>query len=151
MTAEYTNGETRDVTDYLSWSQEPLTADDTEFELRYERVLYQNGDGATGVAYHAPSVLLQLQINGEVDPATLPDYLPGDVDGDGRISAADARLALRRSVGLEAFEEGSAAFLACDVDFDGAVSSADARLILRGSVGLEDPNGWIRAQDVPID
>ena len=69
---------------------------------------------------------------------------PGDVDGDGNISAADARLALRRSVGLETYEEGSPAFLACDVDLDGNVSAADARLILRASVGLEDPKTWVK-------
>ena len=72
-----------------------------------------------------------------------PAFLPGDVDFDGGITAADARLALRRSVGLENYEEGSPAFLACDVDFSGGVTAADARLILRASVGLEDPKTWI--------
>lgn len=71
-------------------------------------------------------------------------YTLGDVDGDGNISAADARLALRRSVGLENYEEGSPAFLACDVDLDGNVTVADARLILRASVGLEDPKTWVK-------
>ena len=65
------------------------------------------------------------------------DFTPGDVDGDGEISSADARLALRRSVQLEDFPEKSAAWLACDADGDGQVTSADARLILRASVGLE--------------
>lgn len=68
--------------------------------------------------------------------------LPGDVDGDGKLSAADARLALRKSVGLEDYMDGSDEFIACDVDFDGKVSAADARLILRASVGLEDPKNW---------
>ena len=66
----------------------------------------------------------------------------GDVDFDGHITSADARLALRRSVGLEDYPEGSPAFLACDVDCDGKATSADARLILRASVGLEDPDAW---------
>lgn len=77
-----------------------------------------------------------------VDTSTKVVVTLGDVDGDGNISAADARLALRRSVGLETYEEGSPAFLACDVDLDGNVSAADARLILRASVGLEDPKTW---------
>ncbi|MBQ6421414.1 MAG: dockerin type I repeat-containing protein [Clostridia bacterium] len=63
---------------------------------------------------------------------------PGDVDGDGEVSAMDARYALRRSVDLEDYSEGSPAFLACDVDGDGIVTATDARLILRASVGLED-------------
>ena len=65
-------------------------------------------------------------------------YVPGDADGDGRISSADARLALRRSVQLEDYPETSAAYYACDADFDGKVTSGDARLILRASVGLEE-------------
>ena len=63
---------------------------------------------------------------------------PGDVDGDGTASSADARLALRASVGLEQYETGSAAFLAADVDGSGEIQPDDARLILRASVGLED-------------
>lgn len=59
----------------------------------------------------------------------------GDVDGDGSITAADARLALRASVGLETLTEAQKA--AADVDHDGSVTAADARLILRASVGLE--------------
>ena len=55
----------------------------------------------------------------------------GDIDGDGKISAADARLVLRMSVGLENIIRSA------DVDGDGKVSAADARLVLRVSVGLE--------------
>ena len=59
------------------------------------------------------------------------------MDGDSKITPADARLALRRSVNLEPYPEGSAQFLACDADGNGIVTPADARLILRASVGLE--------------
>ena len=69
---------------------------------------------------------------------------PGDVDGDGGISSADARLALRRSVDLETYAEGSPAFLACDVNGDGDVTSADARKILRAAVELEAPDSWVK-------
>ena len=65
-------------------------------------------------------------------------YVPGDVNGDGDIGADDARLALRRSVDLEDYPEGSAAFLVCDVNRDKTVGADDARLILRASVDLED-------------
>ena len=64
---------------------------------------------------------------------------PGDVDGKDGVTAADARLALRCAVGLEAYEEGSREYLACDVDMNGQVTAADARLILRKAVGFEDP------------
>ena len=61
----------------------------------------------------------------------------GDVDVNGKIESADARLALRCSVKLENYAIGSIPFRAGDVDFDGKVSSADARTILRVSVKLE--------------
>ncbi len=60
----------------------------------------------------------------------------GDVDGDGKITAADARLALRRAVSLETYAKGSAEFNACDMTGDGNVTAEDARLILRAAVGL---------------
>ena len=64
-------------------------------------------------------------------------YRPGDVDRDDQVSSADARLALRQSVGLENYAKNTPQFLSCDVDADAEVSAADARLILRASVGLE--------------
>ena len=70
------------------------------------------------------------------------DYTPGDVDADGSITAADARLALRRAVELENYAPGTREFLACDVDVDDNVTAADARLILRAAVELEDPKTW---------
>ena len=64
----------------------------------------------------------------------------GDVDADGSVTAADARLALRRAVELEDFAKGSAQYTAADADRDGTVTAADARLILRAAVGLENLN-----------
>lgn len=66
--------------------------------------------------------------------------LPGDVDLDGVITASDARLALRASVGLE--ELDAIAFDCADYNKDGTVSADDARSILRKSVGLDE-------EDVP--
>lgn len=63
--------------------------------------------------------------------------LMGDVDGDGQISSADARLALRISVGLEDFSKDSTAFIAADIDKNGEINSSDARSILRASLGIE--------------
>lgn len=58
----------------------------------------------------------------------------GDVDGNGKISAVDARRALRTSaklVLLTALEQSSA-----DINKDGKVSATDARTILRVSANL---------------
>ena len=64
-------------------------------------------------------------------------YRPfGDLDEDGDVDSADARLALRYAVGLEELNEEIKAF--GDMDGDGKVTAADAREILRKSVGLEE-------------
>lgn len=70
-----------------------------------------------------------------VPSAPAAAYYAGDIDSDGSISSADARLALRCSVGLERLS--STQYGIADLDGDAVVSSADARLILRTSVGLE--------------
>ena len=74
---------------------------------------------------------------GDPDP-TAKGQAPGDVDGNGKVESADARLALRASVKLETYAKGSAAFRAADVDGSGDISASDARYILRASVNLED-------------
>lgn len=63
--------------------------------------------------------------------------MKGDLNGDEKVNAADARLALRAAVSLEHYIKGSAVFLAADINGDGKISAADARLILRAAVGLE--------------
>ena len=59
----------------------------------------------------------------------------GDLDGDDKVTSADARLALRMSVGLDVCDD--ALFPSADVDNDREITPADARIILRVSVGLE--------------
>ncbi len=61
--------------------------------------------------------------------------ISGDVDGDGSVTAVDARLALRAGVGLETALSAEA-FSAADANGDGALTAGDAREILRASVGL---------------
>lgn len=63
------------------------------------------------------------------------NVMAGDVDGNGELTAADARLALRASVGLE--DLSATQVKAADVDGTAGIAAADARLILRASVGLE--------------
>lgn|GEM_PF-1579258 len=70
----------------------------------------------------------------KIDPPAMIVY--GDVDGDGKITSGDARLALRASVGLETLSQ--AAHEAADVDNSGSIDAGDARSILRFSVGLDN-------------
>ena len=57
----------------------------------------------------------------------------GDIDADDKVTASDARLALRAAVGLETLPDSRPA----DADHDEKITAADARLILRAAVGLE--------------
>ena len=59
----------------------------------------------------------------------------GDLDGDGNISPADARLALRASVFLEQLPQQ--ALERADLFATGMITSATARTILRVAVGLD--------------
>ncbi len=65
-----------------------------------------------------------------------PALAMGDIDGNENVNAADARLTLRFSAGLEEFNPDQLA--AADVNGDGKVNAADARTILRVSAGLEE-------------
>ncbi len=58
----------------------------------------------------------------------------GDADGDFTVTAADARLALRVSAGLESI--GLTQTECADTDWDGKITAGDARTILRYSAGL---------------
>lgn len=65
----------------------------------------------------------------------------GDIDGDDKITSADARLALRAAVGLEKISAEDLKY--ADANADGKITSADARLILRTAVGLEETVSFI--------
>ncbi len=63
--------------------------------------------------------------------------LVGDVTGENDgITAADARIILRASVGLETLTDE--VYLLADTDENGNITAADARIVLRMSVGLEE-------------
>jgi GH25 family lysozyme M1 (1,4-beta-N-acetylmuramidase) len=59
----------------------------------------------------------------------------GDVNGDGKVTAADARRVLRAASQLEILSE-TEKYLA-DVNYDGRITAADARKILQKSAGTE--------------
>ncbi len=61
----------------------------------------------------------------------------GDVDGDGRVSAADARITLRLSAKIASAGTVGVTLYA-DANGDGKVTAADARIILRYSAKLEN-------------
>ena len=75
-------------------------------------------------------------------------YRPGDLDGDGSISTADARLCLRSAVGLQQLPDGDLQRNAAASVLHAATASienktfttASARKILRSAIGLDNLN-----------
>ncbi|MCD5407322.1 MAG: S8 family serine peptidase [Desulfotomaculum sp.] len=58
----------------------------------------------------------------------------GDLNGDGRVTAADATLVLRVAVGLDQLSPGQ--LIIADINSDGLITAADTTLVLRSAVGL---------------
>ena len=69
----------------------------------------------------------------------LPDvsYMTGDANGDGKITAADARIALRISAKVDSLETYNLTVAVLDVTGDGKLTAADARKILRIAAKIE--------------
>ncbi|MBQ7637597.1 MAG: hypothetical protein IJS90_01685, partial [Clostridia bacterium] len=102
-----------------------------------------------GVAVDAETLLASGMELTKEDGTKLFVIVKGDNDGDGEITASDARNALRIAVRLDEPEEWQlyAGIVTDDSAADTgklAVSAADARAILRVAVKLDDPSGWIK-------
>ncbi|MBQ7960960.1 MAG: leucine-rich repeat protein [Clostridia bacterium] len=66
-----------------------------------------------------------------------PDIIAGDANGDGKITAADARIALRISAKVDSLEKYNLTAEVLDVTGDGKLTAADARKILRIAAKIE--------------
>ena len=121
VTARYSNGLSRDVTGYVTWSAEPLTEEDTDFVVEFPYVMYQNRDGVAGVTVQAPFAALQLTFG--------PEFRYGDVNGDGAINIVDGTEILQYINGMLKLSE--TARKAADVSGDGRVNMTDISLILQ--------------------
>lgn len=89
------------------------------------------------VSYAEMSVSIDdIAFSFEPYPIEIINLYYGDVDFNQKVTAADARLVLRASVGLEYLTETQT--MLGDIDESGTITAADARLILRASVGLDD-------------
>jgi len=66
----------------------------------------------------------------------IPRPVKGDVDGDGKVTSTDARIALQAALGKVTLTEKQK--VAADMSGDGAVDSTDAREILQQVLGKDD-------------
>ena len=99
------------------------------------RILSKNGVTLDSTALVGTGAKIQIYDN---EGKTVNEYtviVPADVDGNGKTTAADARLALRCSAALQVLE--GVYSIASDCNSDGKITAADARKILRKSAGLE--------------
>ena len=131
-------GEGMMVGAHLDYDGMPGDSQDNEINVR---TYYVRGyDGAEWTA-----VLRWPQDETDTDGTFLQDrdlfasaaIRPGDVNEDGAVDSADARLVLRAAVELEPIEPGTPRFFAADVNENGVIDAGDARLVLRASVELE--------------
>lgn len=74
--------------------------------------------------------------------------MAGDINADGSVTAADARMVLRAAASLEALSDEQR--IIADADSNGRITAADARLILRVSAHLENALGFIELPDKPV-
>lgn len=132
VTATLLDGSTRDVTDMVSASSEPLKDGTTEITLQFGRdqTMYRNatanGEKMTaGNKIAAITTTVQIRV-GEGTVTW------GDVNGDGKVNSTDAVLILRYAAQLGVDIDTAAA----DVNGDGKINSTDAVLILRYAAQL---------------
>ncbi|MBQ6163642.1 MAG: hypothetical protein IJK23_04115 [Clostridia bacterium] len=81
---------------------------------------------------NAPSTLTKSI---RIQKGATSDVMTGDVDGNGKVTAADARLVLRMAAGL--LKPTDRQKKAADADADNVVRAADARKILRVAAKLD--------------
>ena len=121
VTATYANGMTRDITNYVTYHMDGLTDQDIHFTITFPHVMYHNQEDGTamksGVATPIPNVTIELTIGGG---------LLGDVDCNGTIEAADARMILDYEAQLL---DKELIVTVSDVSGDGVIDSNDAVLI----------------------
>lgn len=99
------------------------------------KLLDKNGNAVSDTSRLATGMKLVF------DNKTVTIAVLGDVDGNGVIGVADARLALRAAVSLEKL--GGVYLLAAEVG-NNSVGVSQAREILRVAVGLDNGKSWLK-------
>ncbi len=128
---------TTDKENKLSYIGTGETADTITamIENDYFTVVDKNGDKLAGNSPVGTGSSIRVL---DKDGNTLNEYtviVPTDIDGNGKTTAADARLALRASAKIDTIDGVYA--VAADANNDKKITAMDARTILRKAAGLE--------------
>ena len=78
-------------------------------------------------------VLAIAPISAFADEVGSGEVLLGDINGDGKVSAVDARIILRVSTKLEKIEDFANGLIIADADKNGKITAVDSRIVLRVS------------------
>ena len=87
------------------------------------------------------SVMLLCAFFVGATPIAASAALPGDLDGDGKVTTVDARIILKAASGHISSDKINKSV--ADMDKDGIITSEDARLILVSSTGLISDKDYI--------
>lgn len=134
VTATYANGKTRDVSDYISFNSDPLSAENNIVTVSFHHVMYHNEENGSamdsGISTTTPVTTLTVKI----DDATAEKPLYGDVNNDGEVDTIDASAIISYYYGIVEFSEGQLA--AANVNGDGEVDTLDASAIISYYYGM---------------
>lgn len=128
VTLHYANGMTRNVTNYVKWSEKPLTEEDTEFQIFFPYTMYNDGENGPGTQVNLPFAVVSLKVG--------KGLVLGDVTGDGNVYADDAAQVYAYSNGN--IEFNSSQMAAGDVNGDGNIYADDAAIIYGYANGNSD-------------
>lgn len=125
------------VTDTIVNLSPEMSVEDIILSVENENIQIFNKDDETIASDALVGTGCIVKVS-DADGNVLSEYkvvVKADVNGDAKITAADARLALRDSANLEILEDVYAT--AANYNGDSDITAADARMILRKSAGLE--------------
>lgn len=129
VTAYYSNGKTREITDYVTYDAETITADHKTVTISFPYVMYHNEEDGTsmltGINSLTPVTSLKLKIN-EEEPSD--NIVLGDVTMDGAIDNQDAKMIISYFYDRVTFTEEQ--LDVADVNKDGEIDTIDAALIV---------------------
>ncbi|MBQ7873903.1 MAG: cadherin-like beta sandwich domain-containing protein [Oscillospiraceae bacterium] len=90
VTATYANGKTRDVTDYISFNEDPLSESNKIVTISFKHVLYHNVENGTamtsGINTSTPVTTIEVEIDGDGEEN---EVIKGDINSDGTVNVFD--------------------------------------------------------------
>lgn len=133
VTATYANGKTRDVTDYVSFNEDPLSESNKIVTISFKHVMYHNVENGTamtsGINTSTPVTTVEVEIGGGSGEEN--DTAKGDVNNDGVINVLDL-LKLRKYLVESSTEINE---VNADINSDGKINVLDLLALRKKLVG----------------